>query len=76
MAKRGIPSTSYDLFSALDHDDDYLEGEEEEEVDPPPKCTHNTHTKPALPYPSDVRLSKKLPSKKETVSKPRMYTSP
>ena len=70
MANRDVPSTSYDLFSYLDQDDFLEEEEEEEVVQPPPKCPHTTHT-----YPCNVKLSKKLTSKKESVSKPHMYNS-
>ena len=76
MAKRDVPSTSYDLFSDLDLQDDYLEEEEEEEeeeevVQPlPPKCTHNART---VNYPCNVKLAKKLSSKNESISKSHMY---
>ena len=75
MAKRDIPSTFYDLFSDLDMKDDYLEEEEEEEevAQPPlPKCTCKACM---VNYPCDVKLAKKLSSKKESVSKSHMYNS-
>ena len=71
MTDRNKPSTSYDLFDDADHDDEYLEEEEEEVVLPSPKHTCNGCTRPV--YVSDVRLSKKIMSKKETVSKSNLY---
>ena len=75
MTKRPQPSTSYqsyDLYDDDHHQFDDLFNEEEEEVVAPLKCTCkacNTHPKRVPPpFSTDVKLSKKLVSKKETVS--------
>ena len=76
MTKRPQPSTScqsYDLYDDDHHHQfDDLFDDEEEEVVAPPKHTHKAHNacpKHVLPpFSTNVKLSKKLVSKKETVS--------